>query len=193
MSKKNFKKIFFGLILIVVAVFFVFEAFYYWKVKPQVDAQQQMAAKKSSAQNIKLDNVEKRVAELKKAQSSSPAKPAAVETKKAQLPAQPQTASPPPKKITLESLVQASQKVYGPDEAQKSEGSLWVDRGSSKYVVTLGALNGVLPGKTLSVYSDNQKIGQVVVDTAFDVISYVHPTEGSFSVSSGDYYRVVKE
>ena len=70
---------------------------------------------------------------------------------------------------------------------------MWVDRKSSKLVVTLGAVNGLLPGKSLAVYKGDEKIGKVKVETAFDVISYVLPEDEGVKQLENDYYRVVIE
>jgi len=59
--------------------------------------------------------------------------------------------------------------------------------------VTISTLHEVVPGSCLTVYQGDKKIGKVVVDTAFDVISYVSPIDGILDKSSTDYYRVVKE
>jgi len=48
--------------------------------------------------------------------------------------------------------------------------------------VTLGAIHGLLAGKKLVVYGGDKKLGQVIVDISFDVISYVHPQDKSMQL-----------
>jgi hypothetical protein len=101
--------------------------------------------------------------------------------------------SPPSDQINLQTLVQEAETVYGPEEKRRREGFLWIDRQESKYVVTLGALNGLSPGNYLTVYEGSKRMGQVAVDTPFDVISYVHPVDATLSLAQNEYYRVVIE
>jgi len=97
----------------------------------------------------------------------------------------------PGDELNLKSLIEKSVSVHGKEEADRSEGSLWYDKKASRYVVTLGGVNGVLPGTQLGVYRKDKRVGSVTVDTAFDVISYVTP---SSNLTLGtDYYRVLKE
>ena len=96
----------------------------------------------------------------------------------------------PPKPINLEDIVRESQKVYGVEEKNQKQGYLWIDRQTSTYLVTLGALNGLHPGSRLGIYSGNDKIGQAVVETPLDVISYVRPMGKKLDEFESDYYRV---
>ena len=95
--------------------------------------------------------------------------------------------------MNLNKLVDEAKAVYGEGEQNRKEGFLWIDRKESKWVVTLGALNGVKPGSVLSIYNGNQKVGQVAVDDLFDVISYVHPLEKGPEQFTSDYYRAAIE
>ena len=97
------------------------------------------------------------------------------------------------KTIHLKSIVNEAEEVYGEEEKMRKEGLLWVDRKSSRFIVTLGALNGVNKGSYLTIYDGDKKVGQAKVESAFDVISYVSPLEKSLNLSTKDYYRVVVE
>ncbi len=92
--------------------------------------------------------------------------------------------------VSLTSLVKEAEAYHPGIDFEKSDGFMWIDRKSSKYVVTLGAVNGIYPGSVLSVYSGEDKIGEVQVDTSFDVISYVVPQTNSLPLLDQDYYRV---
>ena len=74
----------------------------------------------------------------------------------------------------------------------KKEGFLWIDPASSQYLVTLGKTHGVWEGKKLNVYDGADLLGQVVVDRALEIVSYVLP-EKSVDISKDAYYRVVAE
>lgn len=84
-------------------------------------------------------------------------------------------------------------KINEEEERQRDEGFLWVDRNSAKYVVTLGAFNGILSGGYLAVYDDDRMVGRVKVETVRDVIAYVQPLTATRDLLTKDYYRVVKE
>lgn len=99
----------------------------------------------------------------------------------------------PDDSVTLESLSQASRDFYDETELNRREGTLWVDDKSAKFVVTLGAVHGVLPGSRLSVYHKGQRIGYVAVSFSFDVISYVHPAQDFLFDINDKYLRVVIE
>jgi hypothetical protein len=79
------------------------------------------------------------------------------------------------------------------EEGRRNEGFLWVDRNSAKYVVTLGALNGISSGGYLAVYDEAGMIGRVKVETVREVIAYVRPLTATRELLTEDYYRVVKE
>lgn len=98
-----------------------------------------------------------------------------------------------PKSMSLQDILKQSEAQYGSDEKNRKEGFLWIDRKSSTYLITLGALNGLTPGSHLNVFLDNQRVGKVVVETPLDIISYVHPVGKSLKDFSQDYYRVVFE
>lgn len=95
--------------------------------------------------------------------------------------------------IKIETIVAQSQKMYGQDESSRKEGLLWVDRKSKMYIVTLGALNGLEPGSTLSVFDGENRVGEVTVDLPLDVISYVQPTKRSSEKMTKNSYRVLIE
>lgn len=162
MAQKNFRKIILGFIFICIAAFLLMAGFYFMEIKPELAAREQQEKLKASQQKVQA-----RAQEIKKA-------------------AQPDGA------INMASLIKEAEAVYGSEEKNRKEGVLWVDRKTSNIVVTLGALNGLLPGRQLSVYSGADKVGQVTVDTSFDVISNVHP-DPSTDLSQNDYYRVVIE
>ena len=77
--------------------------------------------------------------------------------------------------------------------AMGKEGYLWIDRKSDKYIITLGALNGLNAGSRVSIYDQTKKIGQLAVDQSYDVISYAHPVETDVHQLQEDYYRIVIE
>ena len=95
------------------------------------------------------------------------------------------------KAINLTALVHASKDVYGEEEKNRREGFLWVDRKSSRCIITLGAYHGLMPGRQLEIYAENKQVGKVEVEVSFDVISYVHPVNKGVSFFDADYYRVV--
>lgn len=75
----------------------------------------------------------------------------------------------------------------------KKEGFLWVDRKSSQLIVTLGKLNGIAQGRQLIVYEGANRIGEVVVDAAFETVSYVHAVGKIMNLLENTYYRVGTE
>lgn len=95
--------------------------------------------------------------------------------------------------VTLDSLVEHAENIYDEAEKNRVEGFLWVDRNSSRYVVTLGALNGIFPGAYLTVYDEDRKVGQVQVETTMDVIAYVKPEASTEKSLTKEYYRVVRQ
>lgn len=95
--------------------------------------------------------------------------------------------------LDLGRLLEEADKVYDDTEKERREGHLWIDRSAGTCVVTLGALNGLVPGSRLSIYEGDKKIGVVVVKTLLDVISYVQPVGKPLVQFKNDYYRVVFE
>ncbi|MCA9405925.1 MAG: hypothetical protein KC684_05265 [Candidatus Omnitrophica bacterium] len=169
MATENSKTIFLGVFLVLVALVCALTAFYYLEARPEMVANEQ---------------TESDVAQLpaeKSVDQDSPAQTAKASTNKST------------EDISLKNLVDKAETVYGDEEKQRKDGFLWFDRGSSKLVVTLGAVNGLTPGSSLAVYDGNKRIGKVKVDVPFDVISYVQPLDGSADRLTGDYYRVVME
>jgi len=95
--------------------------------------------------------------------------------------------------IELDAILDKAEKIYTPKERESKEGLLWVDTESSIYVITLGALNGIKPGDKLKVYDGDKNVGEVVIDTALDVISYVTPVSKSLRELENKYFRVSVE
>ena len=163
MAPKNSKKIVVGVVLILLAGASLFTAFYFLEIKPELAKREQANSKKLETSKQKVQTRATAIAQAKQDE------------------------------VNLVSLVKQAEAVYGPEEKNRKEGVLWIDHETSQFVVTLGALNGLLPGKYLTVYDGQKKIGQVAVDTPLDVISYVHPLGTSMDFSQNDYYRVVIE
>ena len=198
-KKKNF---FTGFILIILALAAALTVFYVTKVEPELKVREKARLAKLKAQGAK---VQQRAADIKAAEqpkASVPSKTAAQPiTKTAGLPKgtppSPPTPAPPPKaesnSIDINKLVEHAKAVYGPEELNRKEGYLWIDRKANKFVVTLGALQGLSNGKTISIYDGDKKIGQVAVDESYDVISYGHPVDLTMDQFPGDYYRAVIE
>ena len=156
MSEKNSVKIFMGAGFIAVALLCGATAFYFLKVKPEM--------------------------ERRKMEAAMAQKPAS-----APEPAKAQT----PPGLNMEILLAESEKIYGAGERNRREGILWVDRQTPRFVVTLGALNGVAAGSTLGVYDGDRQVAEVSVDSVLDVISYVTPADKSADQFEYDYYKVV--
>lgn len=95
--------------------------------------------------------------------------------------------------IGMDALTDYSKDLYGSDEKNRREGTLWVDREGKKLVINLGALNGLKPQDRLTVYDHDQNIGRVQAENVFDVISYVEIKEPLNEAMEKDYYRVKKE
>ncbi len=92
--------------------------------------------------------------------------------------------------LDLEKVVRASEKVHGESEADRKEGSLWINRKSGNAMVTLGVLNGVTKGVRLGVFEADKRVGTVKVTSALDVVSYVEPVDKKLTEFSRDYYQV---
>lgn len=101
--------------------------------------------------------------------------------------------------ISLEDVLARAEIIYGQRELQRREGILWVDRKASQYMITLGIVNGLSQGSSLGVYEEraqpggiiiNEKIADIVVQEAFEIISYVLPVDKSMQDFRRDYYRV---
>ena len=95
--------------------------------------------------------------------------------------------------INLQHLVQRAEQVYSEEERNRKEGLLWMDPETSLYIVTLGALHGLKRGAYLGVYKGDERLGQVMVDSPMDVISYVRPVDQSLQELNDNYFRVVIE
>jgi hypothetical protein len=95
--------------------------------------------------------------------------------------------------ISLEEFTEKAENIYGKAELSRKEGILWIDRASSKFMVTLGAVNGLKAESKLGIYQDDKKIGEVVVETPMDIISYVRLPGPSAAQWDRNYYRAVIE
>lgn len=92
--------------------------------------------------------------------------------------------------ISLKTVLKQSQGIYSLEEQAQREGLMWVDHKTSRFVVTLGAIHGLVKGSILSVYDGNKRIGEVKVESALDAISYVSPDNQFRSLLNNDYYEV---
>lgn len=95
--------------------------------------------------------------------------------------------------IDRERVVKESGKIHGGQEASRRSGALWIDRKSSRIIITLGALNGVDKGNFLNVYDGDAKFASVKVTSALDVVAYVEPVDMSISDFRKDYYSVRRD
>jgi len=95
--------------------------------------------------------------------------------------------------LKLPTLFKDKIDVYSESERNRRNGYMWVDSITDKYIVTLGNINGVFPGGYLTVYDNENPIGQVRVLTAYEVISYVEPFEPKKFEITKDYYQVFVE
>ena len=186
MAKRNMKKIIIGIVLIVIGLGTIGVAgFYQFVVKPELDqreasarAQAQWSKKAAQAKpNLQPQEpvkVSSSIQSAPAAQSAPPPQPVQ------KIPPVAETKAPPP-----------PSKVYGEAEEKNKEGLLWFDSASSKYVITLGTVQGLTAGSALTVYDGNNRIGQVIVQSAADINSYVQPSPDT--QLTGNYYRVVIE
>ncbi|MCB9747324.1 MAG: hypothetical protein H6755_02850 [Candidatus Omnitrophica bacterium] len=92
--------------------------------------------------------------------------------------------------IDLAILVKNAQTLYGQEEIDRKEGVLWIDQEQSRFVITLGAVQGLVKGSELSVYNGNKAIGKVKVETLLDVVSYVEPIDIE-ELMKDNYYNVI--
>lgn len=170
MSKRNVKRIIIGLVLIIGAIGAALMAFYYLEVKPTLEQEYQ----ESPLSSVITVAPSAKVEAPQPARVVEPLKPAVVK----------QSAEKPVIKTVEKSVVSQGKK----------EGFLWVDKKSSKFVITLGASQGVVAGERLIVYNNNnQKIATVVVNDVYDAIAYVTPLDTTSQSFPQDYYRVVRE
>lgn len=93
----------------------------------------------------------------------------------------------------LDALLDSARQQYGPEETQRREGVLWVDRKNASLIVTLGALNGLRAGSRLIVFDGEERIGWIKIDLPLDVVSTALPQGFSPQELTKDYYRVVRE
>jgi hypothetical protein len=167
MAKKNIKRIFWGVILMILSVISAAAAFYFLETKPQFWG----------------DNL------------STPQReflPAPDQVKKGE-----DAASSLDRKEPYLEVVGAGLKPvpapYDKKGQNGQEGFLWIDRASSSHVMTLGRSHGVEPGQHVAIYDGAGRLGEVEVDHALDSTSYVHPSGQSMDLSKNDYYRAVLE
>jgi hypothetical protein len=101
--------------------------------------------------------------------------------------------------LTVEDFLARSEMIYGPEELKRKNGILWIDRQEDSLLITLGAVNGLQKGSYLNVYQErrqpdgfliNEKIAEVIVDKAYDIISYVQPVKKTVNDFTKEYYRV---
>ena len=94
------------------------------------------------------------------------------------------------KDINLQVLVKEAESVYDEKERARREGSLWIDRRTNRYMITLGAIHGLHVGSRVQVFRKEERIGEVEVDTVFDVLAYVQNVDIGIMLSKDDYYTV---
>jgi len=95
--------------------------------------------------------------------------------------------------LDLDKVIKASEEINEGKETDRKEGSLWINRKTSSYLVTLGALNGVTKGSRLAVYDGDNKFTTVKVTMALDVVAYVEPIDKKSKDFLKDYYTVKVE
>lgn len=170
MAKKDIKRIFLGVVLIILAVISAAAAFYFLETKPQIWGDKLSAAKRGSP-------------------------PARARTQTGP-PAQAQADREGGAAASLdrgEPSLEEGAVVYEKKNQKHKEGFLWVDHKSSQYVLTLGRRHGLETGRQVGVYDGLSRVGEVTVDQAFEGTSYVHPSQESLDLSGSDYYRAVAE
>ncbi|MDO8581027.1 MAG: hypothetical protein Q7S13_06065 [Candidatus Omnitrophota bacterium] len=171
MAERNLKKIVIGLMFIVLAIGSGLGAFYLLEVKPEM------------TRRAALGNVAQPTAPAtdRLALAASVSKPTPVST----------PVAAPLAKATVSNPVEPVDPVaQTPSDQSRKDGFLWIDRKTSRWVVTLGAIHGLKANSLLAVYQGDKVIGQVKVTRAFDVISYVQPMDGP-KFEQSDYFRVV--
>jgi hypothetical protein len=92
--------------------------------------------------------------------------------------------------IDLDEFLAKAETIYGPQELQRKEGIMWIDRKSSQCMINLGVVNGLTEGSRLKIYDGDKTLGEVSVQMPLDVISYVQPVDKTLVDFSNDYYRV---
>jgi hypothetical protein len=167
MADKNKTQMLTGLFLVIAAFICVTVAFYF-----VIDAQRESSARiqelkdKIDILETEKDLVSREVKTLQEAWGTS---------------------------LSLQSVLLEASRQYGDLEKNRQEGSLWIDRKTASCVVTLGALNGLVPGSRLKIYDGREEVGKATVDVSLDIISYVTPVNKKLAQFSQDYYRVVIE
>jgi len=177
----NIKKVSTGIVFIIISILLALYAFYFLEVEPELakrkDGQQVQEGIKTGPLNGTGENEKKIMEEKNKEQ-----KKIVIDYKDG--------------KNTLTEVknkVEDGAKSVDVKSKEKAKGFLWVDRKSSKYVVTLGKKNGLSIGSKLIVFQNDQKLGKVEVDAVYDTIAYVHLIDISNDLTDDDYYRVQPE
>jgi len=191
MPKRNLKKIFLGVVLILISIFGLVTAFYFLEVKPELDSRDQAKAKKLVAHE---QVISKRAKVIQEEEGINDPELIVKKKKPSQVDQSAQAKKKEPveeESLSLKSLVEEAKTKYTEREQNEVEGSLWVDRNTDKFIISLGAINGLRPGDELAVYDDDKHLGHIVITTAFDVISFVSPVETTIDLTKKDYYRVL--
>lgn len=171
MGQKNLKKIFLGVTLLIGGGVCVSGAIFLLQ-KPAVSSVESLPPKVSPQHNADSEVIDIRA-------KFTPHK-SDIEEKVSQS-----------ESIDLSALLSDAENIYGSEEVNRTEGVMWIDREESRYVVTLGAVNGLKQGSQLSVYEGDDVIGKVSVDTLLDVISYVAPAGSDHEKLKDNYYKVI--
>ena len=212
MAKFNIKKMLIGLVFMILALLCAVTAFYILEVKPEIDARKKTGIEKSiglkTLINKKVKEVSKKVVKKKpESRIKSHMSKISEKIKKTLAKKEPKEALKKKelvkgsaeaeksidKSISVKALVREAEAVYDDKEKSRREGLLWVDRKTGRFMVTLGAMHGLKIGSNLSVYVGSSSIGQVKVDSLFDVISFVSPIKKSLDLSKQNYYKIVIE
>ncbi len=95
--------------------------------------------------------------------------------------------------VEISRILDASKALHG-EEAARREGYLWREAETGRMMVTLGALQGLRPGRRLAVYEGDRRVGWVEVEKTLDVIAYVEPVGPRKDTDwTAAAYRVVME
>ena len=92
--------------------------------------------------------------------------------------------------VNLEDFLAKAESIYGPQELQRRDGILWIDRKTSQCMINLGVANGLTEGSRLQIYDGDKNLGEVAVEKPLDIISYVKPVDKTLEEFTGNYYRV---
>ena len=70
--------------------------------------------------------------------------------------------------IRLADVLAKAEIIYGQQELNRKDGVLWIDRKSSSLMITLGAVNGLVPGTYLSVYKERRQSNGTIINEPID-------------------------